>query len=504
MSRTSRSCPPPILPLLIVGACSGLIGCAAPGGQPVEASLDAGLDPSLAIAVESPGTVSSVAGHWTIEIDPIAQRGRIVDHSRQGMAIGDVYNLNVLPYGVAVDTSSLELIFDYGYLNLRYSVRHSFPAPVNPQNPASASNRADLGIAGRIVYVQQAPAGRTLTSDPASALNKDDYEFVFPVAGETAVLNPKAIPSALAMPAYEDVCFFDPADLVPGIKQNGTTAFPSTPLVSDNDPPLYERRATSSGAFIAVLGQTGNYASSDHWSSTTLVAGGLAAEIGWGGYGVLHQGQYIPKELNLNPGTEPLTLDAYVIAKYSDPRGGTTSVQKRANRLPSNDPTKFAYKMPHGAVDLAGVILAGADPLPATVGATVTRDIRLLDYDWNTAVATSGSPSESLDTIPFASGVASVEMVSEELGAQTWTPGTTNGANPSFVLYEAVPIANAVGTAGGIDAGAWVCVRFEDEEAGWVPGVGDLQSFAIGEDLAPVANPPKLVIYYPIFVPIAP
>ncbi|MEO7994411.1 MAG: hypothetical protein ABI743_08425, partial [bacterium] len=60
------------------------------------------------------------------------------------------------------------------------------------------------------------------------------------------------------------------------------------------------------------------------------------------------------------------------------------------------------------------------------------------------------------------------------------------------------------GADGGIDGGAWFCMRIADEENDWTPGAGDLLNLTLDSDLQPIVDAPKLVVYYPGFVRIVP
>ncbi|MEO7993919.1 MAG: hypothetical protein ABI743_05930, partial [bacterium] len=297
---------------------------------------------------------------------------------------------------------------------------------------------------GRVVFLADAPSGRIL--DDTSALNTDDYEFAFQVAPD--VMNTKAILNADG--------YYNPAGMLSTTPANGTTAYPFKVLVDDS---VADSRTNTSDNTAIARGadSSGNYATTANWSATSGVTAG---KISYAGYGVLHQGQKAANFIvvSVAPGADDVSLTTAIIANYTDPRGGANSAAKRANRLPSNDPTKFAYRMPHGAVDLEKISLS-PDSVPAIALSTAACVVTITDQDFATTVGTA------LGEIPNASGIASIQFNAGELKNQVDPSAPTGtGTCEDPVVYGAGVVTNTAGTAGGVDGGAYLCVKIIDEQ----------------------------------------
>jgi hypothetical protein len=437
----------------LVGAATlALVGC---GGSTPTSPANFGADYTKSdVAVEQGGQIAQIAGAYRIELDIAKQTAKVTPIARQGNAIGDLFYLNVDNFGVVVapaptDTfTNLDLIGNT--IDFNYQVAHSFPAPSNPSGTASAANRADLGVSGRVVFLVDAPA---TVDDPSMDNHVDDYTFSF--GGSNITLNPKAILNADG--------YYDPAAMLTGFHTatNGTNAWPSKALVDEG---ADARVGVSNGG-----SSTGNYGTTQSWGAQSAWTGGPNVT----GYGVLHQGQTATNSVTLNiaPGNS-ITLDAVVICNYTDPRGGANSAEKRANRLPKNDTALFAYRMPHGASDLESVSIGNlSGTLGAAAASTITADVTVVDQDFATTVG------PGLTEIPNASGIATIDLAAGELGAQTPAFGTPTGTGSAEdpVVYTGATITNTDGVAGGVDAGAYVCVQLVDEQdaaaAGFEAGI---------------------------------
>lgn len=445
-----------ILSLAIIGATAvALAGCgsnmspvAVDGTLETHIASDTRLDPS--------GARSSVAGAFQIDIDVDTMTSRIEPLApRTGAAIGDLFFLNVDNFGVKMVISpdgglrNLDLVNNT--IEFHYDVSHAFPAPATPGGTASAGNRADLGIAGRVVFLCDVPL-----TDLSTFAQNYVGNFEFPFSSGTERMHTLAILDAHG--------YYNPAGMLDGFHTptNGTTAWPYKMLVDES---MNARRATAGGAPISNGGLgTGNYASSGSWGNVAAWTGGPNVT----GYGVLHQGQTVANYvvLNIRPGAN-FGFKALVIANYSDPRGGANASEKRANRLPKDDTSKFAYKMPHGAVDMEAVGLVSTGPIDNVAAATVPVYVGVLDQDFAATVGTS------LTDIPNPSGIASIEIASLELGAQvpvTDTPVGTGTYEDPVVFFNVI-VTNDNGTQGGIDNAAYVAVRIVDEQDNATPGL---------------------------------
>ncbi|MEO7994590.1 MAG: hypothetical protein ABI743_09340, partial [bacterium] len=144
---------------------------------------------------------------------------------------------------------------------------------------------------------------------------------------------------------------------------------------------------------------TGNFGA-DGWTRSEL--GGT--KDGWTGYNILNQGQTAKGTVELSKAellAAGFDLDVAVIAKYNDPRGGANAAAKKANRLPpaSADTTKFAYRMPHGAMDVSGVsfnTVLGQFLDDAPSAATLCFNV----VDWDARATETTSPALKDDTDP--------------------------------------------------------------------------------------------------------
>lgn len=445
-----------ILSLAIIGAAAvALAGC---GSSSTPVAPDSALETQYApdTRVDPSGARTSVAGAFQINIDTDTMTSSVEALPlRSGAAIGDLFFLNVDNFGVKMVISpdgglrNLDLVNNT--IEFHYEVSHAFPAPANPGGTASAGNRADLGIAGRIVFLCDVP----LTDLSLFAQNYvGNFEFTFNSGVER--MHTRAILNAHG--------YYNPAGMLDGFHTptNGTTAWPYKMLVDES---MNTRRATAGGAPISNGGLgTGNYASSGSWGNVAAWTGGPNVT----GYGVLHQGQTIADYvvLNIRPGAN-FGFKALVIANYSDPRGGANASEKRTNRLPKDDTSKFAYKMPHGAIDLEAVGMVATGPINDDAAATVPVIVAVLDQDYAAPVGTG------LTDIPNPSGIASIEIASLELGAQlavTDTP-TGTGTYEDPVVYFNVTVTNDNGAMGGIDNAAYVAVRIVDEQDSASPGL---------------------------------
>lgn len=486
---------------LVGAATAALMGCSSSSTptEPAAAALPSSND-SFAIHTEQ-GMVVSNAGHFRMRVDVTTMTGEIVPVvDRSASVIGDQYNLPINQFftafggGFELTTVGLD---GGGNVVVGYTIQHPFAAPSNLAGPATAANRADLAVTGRVVFLTPAPSG--LVDDENSALNQDDYTFTF--GAETIVANTKVVKDADG--------YYDPVDMVNLANfpaQNGANAWPYKVLVNES---LNPRKATAGGAAISNGGnEAGNYnAGAGGWQNATIGSNNAS----WTGYGALHQGQIASNSITFDPDLAEggsFELDFVAIAKYIDPRGGTTSTEKRANRLPSSDPSKFAYRMPWGAQDVENI---GIQSLTLTGGTPGDLVVGVVDYDFG-ATEDAGFPGAggtNLDQIPVGTaGLTAIEVASNDLlnanvtVADPNTPNSGVGTYADKLTYN-ISISNETSTTGGVDGGVWVMVRVEDPEASATITPGPPYAYLYLNDQttpAPVANPAKPVIYQAAFV----
>ncbi|HYE79820.1 MAG TPA: hypothetical protein VEI97_17685, partial [bacterium] len=163
--------------------------------------------------------------------------------------------------------------------------------------------------------------------------------------------------------------YFAPGELLDtfGFAAN---AFPYQLLV---DEALDNREDLSNGG-----SPTGNFGTHG-WSKADFAAGIT-------GYGIWGQGQASVHTLRIDRTalaiSGPITLRAAIIVKYEDPRGGLNSRERRANRLPQDNPALFAYRMPHGALDVETIeLLAVNSQFRAGEEGSASIAARVRDWD---------------------------------------------------------------------------------------------------------------------------
>lgn len=210
---------------------------------------------------------------------------------------------------------------------------------------------------------------------------------------------------------------------------------------------------------------------------------------------MLHGGQRTRTTISLDKtelSTSGFSFDVALIAKYNDPRMGLNSAQKRANRLPgaSADPTAFAYRMPHGALDVATIRFAGESGgfLPNTIASSTLR-FQVVDWDARAAETSAADLSEDLTVTNVAvgeSGLPSLAVcipgaIGDSTTVDLWDPALTitdddtpEGGDPGLdtgmqgdALYFTKSVTNtqSAGQTPGLRTGL---VRATDPELGLV------------------------------------
>ncbi|MEO7993757.1 MAG: hypothetical protein ABI743_05100, partial [bacterium] len=443
----------------------GLAACSSSASQPTNPENQAASDSPLtafapfAVREFEPGATTAVIGEYRLVLDRATLNAHVEPLHRTNSAIADTFGLPVQQFGLFPRIIGVSLD-PTGLVVIKYAVDHPFKAPASLTQPATASNRADLGIAGRMVFVLPAPAGRIV--DPNSPLNKDDYEFPTSPAGTFVVANGKVITNADGL--IDPGGMLDTADFSP---QNGTNRWPYKVLV---DEALDPRTDTATGLAITNNGRDdGNYAgTTGGWQRSNIGS----ANNGWTGFGVLHQGQTARNSINLDLSaltTPTFALEFAVIAKYEDPRGGSSSAEKRTNRLPSatGDITAFAYYEPFGALDMESIRFQGLEsgnPLGSGIGSTDNVVLHIVDLDGE-ATVDPAFPGTQLGSIPNTSRPDSYSASAGEMGFAIDPPNppdSGSGTNTAPYVYT-VPITNTSGSTGGSDGCIWVMVEISDD-----------------------------------------
>lgn len=316
---------------------------------------------SLGSPLQSGLLQQSALAIYSIDIDPEALTATSrLKETRSGQANDDLYQLSIDSFLNAGSFKITEVSTSPVSLDLTYVVKHPFPAPNNPTGtPNGSTNRADLGITGMVLFLTDVPTatGNTYFTD--------------------VVANTELV-------AYPDA-YFTPGGL---LAVSGTAnTYPYKLLIDETVDP---RVGVSNGGSV-----TGNFGS-DGWTRSEFGPG----NNGWTGYGVLHQGQSVKNTLNLYKSalSGGFSLDVAIIAQYNDPRGGATPAQKKANRLPpaSPDASLFAYRMPHGALDVGKIITL--DAAPGFIANTISgQQLRCWVEDWDARATETTASDLSLD-----------------------------------------------------------------------------------------------------------
>ncbi|MCG3152166.1 MAG: hypothetical protein GEEBNDBF_01459 [bacterium] len=466
------------------------LGCSGGGSTPIMPST-AGTSPdgthpvtsasaALGTPTQSGMLHQSALAIYTVDVDPasLTATSRLKE-TRTGQANDDLYLLSIDSFLTAGSFKITGVAATATTVDLAYAVAHPFPAPNNPTGtPNGSTNRADLGVAGMVLFLADVPSatGNTYFTDR--------------VANTDLVANADA--------------YYSPGGL---LTTSGTAnTYPYKQLVDET---LDPRSGVSNGGDV-----TGNFGS-DGWTRSEFGAG----NNGWTGYGVMHQGQTVSNTVSFDKSalSGGFSLDVSIIAVYNDPRGGATAAQKKANRLPpaSPDASLFAYRMPHGALDVGkiSVLPESAGFIANTISA---QTLSFFVEDWDaratesaetdlandasfTNVAQGESGTPTLDVcIPGVLGDATVTAdASTVVDDDSGVGGDVDqdSGRPGDALYYSTLVTKAAGS--GQTAGAYTgMVRATDPQTGLTIG--------LNESLAPLPSTPDPVTYQAFTVELLP
>ncbi|HYE77696.1 MAG TPA: hypothetical protein VEI97_06900, partial [bacterium] len=320
-----------VLPPLVTGLLLlGTLGCSN-GSHPLSSSpigeefssgttvnprpsMPVGATAGLGAMVLRGDTAQSAAALYRMTIDAAALTADVtLAQVRRGQATDDLYLLSIDGFLTPGALRVTEVGTDGSTLSITYELTHPFPGPTDPTGtPNATTNRADLGVSGIVLFL-------TDVGDPAG-----DTYFGDRVAETTVITDPDG--------------YYAPGALITA----GTTAntFPYKRIVNEE----------GEGNRVGIPNggdPTGNFGA-DGWTRAELGSN----NNGWTGYSAWHQGQTVQGGVALSLAAftgGSFVLDFAVICRYQDPRGGSSAVQKKANRLPpaTPDPTKFAYRGNH-------------------------------------------------------------------------------------------------------------------------------------------------------------
>ncbi|HYE77768.1 MAG TPA: hypothetical protein VEI97_07270, partial [bacterium] len=431
-------------------AAVALVGCSGGSKSPATPSPQGTGDPidllENTLFEQAPANVVPVGetalGGARLTVD-MAGMSASVAPLRSGTATDDSYHLSVQNFltarHIAVDrvtATATDIVVDY-------TISHPFPGPTDVNAaPNGFSNRADLGITGRTVIL----------ADVSSATGNT---FFTDVVANTDLV------------ALADG-YVQPRGLIPQTSSMTANAFPFMLLVDEALGTEGSRVGISNGG-----NPLGNYrADQGGWQATNIVNG--TENNGWTGYDYLHQGQSSRNSLTLRRTAltgGPVSLDMVVLAKYTDPRGGTTSTEKRANRLPETptfDTNKFVYRLPYAALDVARARFRGESGglLPNQAASASTVRVTVRDWDARAQVTSRADLSQDpiIDNVePGGPGVPTVDVdvpgvtaspVSLTLNDDDTPLGAEGDAAPETgysndPLYFQGALVNTAGVGGG-------------------------------------------------------
>lgn len=467
-----------------------LAGCAGGGKHPATASAPENPLDLTQTALPGGDLMPAMAGQallggYTFSIDAATDSATVAPW-RQGTATDDVYFLSVSNF-LRPDSLRVTSVSRAGTnLEIGYRFTHPFAAPANLAGPATAANRADLGIAARMVFLLDLPTGAIV----------DDYTFF---SGE-AIANTRLLLQADG--------YYQPRNLLPALTGYQANTFPYKLVVDEAAGAGGNRVGVSNGGAGA-----GNYRTDGlGWQGDNI--SGTGGNNNWTGYDVLHQGQAADGILRLDLNQLPLSgfrLDTAVIAKYIDPRGGTTAAQKRANRLPASpaDVTRFVYRMPFGAID-CGLVRAlpedGTIVANNPVSSTMVR-FHVRDYDARAAVSprpdlndeldptlvpagTEGIPTLSVD-IPGVTTSAALLALEDDDSAWGGDVPADSGVARDPLFFQGT-VTNSAGTSGQVDGVKYGLLKIVDPEDGLTRN----WEFVLDPNLVPqTTNLPRIVTY---------
>ncbi|MEO7994221.1 MAG: hypothetical protein ABI743_07455, partial [bacterium] len=321
--------------LLLIGA-----GCAGSDSGPLAPSAIRGTGHAPGTVALGPvalqgDLVQSALGVYDLALDPVLVTATAsLAETRQATQNDDLY---LLPIDRFLRSDSFRVISfteTATTLDLTWRFTHPFKAPVSPVGTPNGSNRADLGVAGLMV----------LATDVLSATGHTYFDESGTGGGRVIAETDLAVNPDL---------YYQPGGLV--TTTTLTNTYPAQVLVDESG---------SGGSRVSMPNggdPTGNFGA-DGWTRDEFGPN----NDGWTGFGVIHQGQASQRTLSLDKATllaqGTTNFDVLIIAKYNDPRGGANGAERRSNRLPPATPdfTKFAYRMPHGALDAQRLIFEGA------------------------------------------------------------------------------------------------------------------------------------------------
>ncbi|MCG3151170.1 MAG: hypothetical protein GEEBNDBF_00441 [bacterium] len=427
---------------IVAALALGLIGCSggsrtpATPGHSGSAPLDLLDNPIFNDHASLAGSVSgmSALGGATLAINPDTGTGEVLP-LRGVTATDDSYMLSLQNFFSARNIRITGISATADDLIVDYVISHPFPAPADLSAPPNGStNRADLGITGRAVFLVDVPTatGNTFFGD--------------------VVANARLLRNVDG--------YVQPKGTIPQAATKTANAFPYKLIVDET------LGANGNRVGISNLGLAkGNYRSQDGWQASNIGA----TRDQWTGFDYLHQGQSAASSITIRKSelSGSLNFDLVILAKYNDPRGGTNATQKRANRLPSTPASvaNFVYRMPYGALDVGKVTYRGeTGGLQPNVPLSST-EVRFTVRDWDARANVTTRPDVSDDSDPTTvePGGPGMPTVTVDIPSVTTSAVTLNlndddtaiggdvapdSGEAGDALYFTASVLNTAGTGG--------------------------------------------------------
>lgn len=391
-----------------------LLGCGGSKSDPLATRVDEPMAvPSSSSRIHvDPSQPESLLGRYRVVLDQATLSAVVTfdgPQARHPQANDALYALTLAPFFRHDSFRIVGLGVTATDIRVQYEVEHPIAPPTGPPWIASGMNRADLGISGRVMF----------GFDVATATDNTYFD-------ETATGGGRVVANTAAVLNADG--FYKPAGLI--TQTTVANTFPYLMLVDETG--AGSRVGVSNGNTV-----TGNFGSNG-WTRTKL--GAAPPYTGWTGFGYLHQGQVSRRELRLNlaalSGITSLAFDAIVIAQYQDPRGGTTTAELRANRLPVSPPdaTKFAYRMPHGTLDIPRVeFCLQSEPYKPGQVSSAALSFLVTDWDARALETTQAALHLDSDVTKVAQGESGLPQfavcIPQVLGGanviDAWNPATT-------------------------------------------------------------------------------
>ncbi|MEO7992835.1 MAG: hypothetical protein ABI743_00420 [bacterium] len=480
----------PFLGLLALSA----LGCHSGGGTLVTPDgAGAGLPPltvpgiHLGAPQQQGDNTQSAVGIYTIDVDPVQMTANAhLKESRAASANDDLYELDISQFLRTESFVIAGIIPKPTTLEIYYIFKHPFQAPTNPLGtPNGTTNRADLGISGMVLFPVDVPSATGNTyfgsgiANTSLIANADAYWYPGGLVATTGIAN----------------------------------TFPYKVLVDET--------VLGNGSRIGIPNNgdpRGNYGA-DGWTYAEFGP----SNTSWTGYGVLHQGQATGGMVALNRTAiagSSFSMDAVIIAKYNDPRGGDSAPVRKSHRLPPETPDNhaFAYRMPHGSLDVEKIQFMGETGgfIPNIISASTLR-FRVTDWDARATetamtelfletdgslvdIGESGLPSLAV-CIPGVTGndssfvtIPPAAVTDNDVG-YSGGDATQDSGRPGDALFYSASVTKTIqsGQSQGIFTGM---VQAKDPEITLVPGLVTVLDSA----LAPLSSNLPLPITYQRFV----